>query len=164
MAICGFPCAQSVSVGTLRSMRLIAISAVLVAVPALAGCGGGGDPAKPKEPIPYASIDKDAWRHDLVSLGGIRAHPDLHKLYTIATGTWCGDGVDELALGFTLSGARPDLTRVILKYVCPSQVGKVDKALKQDQDATSKVDEACGTPTEQRTTEQQQLVDAVGCN
>nr|MCW2728864.1 hypothetical protein [Aeromicrobium sp.] len=50
-----------------------------------------------------------------------------------------------------------------MKYVCPGQVGKVDDALEQIQDASNAVDDACVYPEAQRTEEQSQLAEAMGC-
>jgi hypothetical protein len=141
-----------------------ALTCALVVVLTSVGCGGGESADKPsrKEPIAFADIDQDAWTADLVAAGGVRDNPDLETLYDL-TKDDCAKSIDDLALGLTLSGARPDINRINMKYVCPSQADKIDKALTSIQETSDKFDRACETPEQLRTQEQQDMVDAVGC-
>lgn len=127
----------------------------------LAGCGAGGGIGS-SGPKDFADIDTDAWTAALVGLGEVRSDPDLKELYDLTVED-CAQDAEDLELGLTLSGARPDIMRVNMKYVCPDKAHVVDEALKNIQDRTVRFDEACQTPESMRTEEQQNMVEAVGC-
>jgi hypothetical protein len=137
-----------------RGMRLF-IAGVSLLV--LAACGSSGSAASAD------AIDRDAWRAELMRLDDVSSSPDLDTLERVTRDT-CEEDVDQVALELSLSGARPDVTRVNMKYVCPGEVDKVDEALEQIQDASSAVDEACATDPLMRTEKQSQLAEAMGCD
>lgn len=124
----------------------------------LAACGSSDD----SKNVIVQEVDVKAWKAELVKLDGVGPQPNMGRLEEL-TRSDCKAPVDELALGFTLAGARPDVTRVNMRFVCPDQAHKVDDALKQGQDASAAVDEACALPESQRTEEQSQLAEAMAC-
>jgi len=132
------------------------LPALLVLALPLAACGSSDDTTATED------IDRDAWRVDLVQLDGTTTEPDLDTLERV-TRDMCDDTISDLALGLSLEGARPDVIRINMRYVCPDRVGNVDKALEQIQDASSNVDEACALPESQRTEEQSMLAEAMSC-
>ena len=121
---------------------------------ALCACSNPESEVKPK-----SAVDMSAWRAELVTAG---ATPDMDKMYDVTVKD-CEAKVDDLAFRFTLVGARPDLQRISMKYVCPGRAGRVDEALRQMQDATKTVREACALPPSARTEQQQLMAEADGC-
>lgn len=140
------------------SLRLVAVSIVFV----VAACGGQSSSDSANEPRSPDEIDRAAWRAELIAAGGVSDDPDLEALEKL-TREDCETSVDSLAMRFSLSGARPDLTRINMKHVCPQQAEKVDDALEKLHEASDAVDIACSIEPSLRTEEQQQLVEAVGC-
>ena len=136
----------------------------LLAAVVLAGCGsdpkqtgaGGAD-----EPVPYAQIDHDKWRAALVGTGAVRDNPDLEALYELTLDD-CAE--DDLAIQLSLSGSQPDVTRINLTYVCPSQAHKVDDALASLQNSMDKYERLCAMDPADRTREEQDYVEAVSEN
>jgi hypothetical protein len=122
----------------------------------IVGCGTGSSEPEIK---PYDAIDTAAWHAALVSAGANR-NADMRSLYDVATRD-CNATVDQLALQFTLTGARPDITRIGMTYACPSRSNKVDQALKSDQQTEDDFARICRTPPEKRTHDEQQMLDAV---
>lgn len=139
------------------SVRLLAVSFALV----VAACGGESTPQS-SDGSTSGAIDRSAWRAELIAAGGVSEDADLDALEKL-TREDCKTSVDSLAIRFSLSGARPDITRINMKYICPDQKGKVDDALAKMHEAGDAVDIACSIQPSLRTQEQQALVDAVGC-
>jgi hypothetical protein len=135
-------------------MRSLIVTALLALT--VSACGGSSD-----EKPAAGGIDRAAWKAELTQLDDVGPDPDLDELERL-TRADCKAPVDDLALRFTLEGARPDVSRINMKYVCPDQAGKVDDALEQGQDASSAVDDACALPEAQRTEDQQALVELAG--
>lgn len=135
-------------------MRSLAAILLLLAV---AACGGASDGTTAPE-----DVDRAAWKADLLELDPT-SDPDMAAIEKLARED-CKTSVDDLALRFSLSGSQPDVTRVGMKHVCPGEVGKVDEALLQVQDAGKSVDEACDTDPALRTEEQAQLAEAMDCD
>lgn len=136
-------------------MRMGEWAVVAAACALMAACS---DP-KP-EIIPFDQVDVDVWRVALVRETG-SSNPDMRAMSDVAVKD-CDATVNQLALQFTLSGAHPEWTGINMTHVCPSRVGKVDQALKSNQDTEDDFRRICRTPPGQRTTDDQQLVDAVG--
>lgn len=148
-----------------RGPGLASTLAVVVLALLLTGCGGGsggGSGGASNDLKDFDGIDKDAWAAALAELGEVRADPDLKELYDLTVED-CAKTAEDLELGLTLSGARPDLMRVNMKYVCPDKAHVIDEALENIQDRAVRFDEACQTSKEMRTEEQQNMVEAVGC-
>lgn len=144
---------------TLLPMRSIGTVLLLVT---LVACGGESDKpgADVTEPA-TESINYDAWRVDLAAAGEVRSEPDMETLEEL-TRSDCAAEVDDLALQLSLAGARADLMRINMRYVCPAEAGKVDEALEELQSSVSRYEDACATPKNRRTEDQQMMIDAVG--
>lgn len=135
-------------------MRSLIAAGVLILA---AGCGGSGDGSSAR------IVDRAAWKAELIALDDVGPSPDLDKLEAL-TRDDCDSDVADLALQFSLEGARPDVSRVNMKYICPDSAHKVDDALKHLQDASADVDLACETDPSLRTEEQTMLAEAIGCD
>ena len=136
------------------------IAAIAVSTWAFA-VGGLSAPLATADPAvkPYEDVDTVGWRKALAGIGA--TNPDLRGLYDIFAEGYCTNTVDQLRLGFTLTGANPPLTRIGMTFVCPSRAYLVDDALTQLQETNETFARACATPAHLRTTEQAELVDAV---
>lgn len=138
-------------------LRTLAIAMTVLLISS--ACGSSDSAAG----VDSSEVDRDAWRTELTSLDDVGTDPDLDKLEEL-TREDCDSDVSDLALKYSLSGARPDVAKVNMKYVCPASVGKIDEALEQQQDASSEVDEACATDPAMRTETQSQLAEAMACD
>jgi|GEM_PF-4914299 len=126
----------------------------------VAGCGDAGKEAKPSEPIAFDDIDLAKWEAALVGTGDVREDPDLKTLYRLTIND-CEADEEQFAIKLSLAGSMPDVSRINLAYVCPSEAHKVDVALAQMQSLDQKYDELCAKPPSQRTSEEQDELDAV---
>jgi hypothetical protein len=133
----------------LATATRIAVGLTLLAA-TLAGCGSG-----------HHDVDTQAWRAELADQGlTVRDWATYQSVYEDE----CKKSTADLAIFLTLSGApSKEEMRTGFSYQCPDQMDKLNNAYAQIEDATSSVNDACSTPKSERTEEQQQLVEAVGC-
>lgn len=108
------------------------------------------------------AVDEDEWKSDLAS---IDVEPDDWEAYkTVWVDEFCEASTSQLGLTTTLNGAPSEEEfEVSIRHACPDRLADVKDAFSSVDDAVSDVDEACGTPAAERTEDQAQLAEAMGC-
>ncbi len=121
----------------------------VVAAVALAGCGGH-------------QVDRAAWSKELAA-GGTTVS-DWSK-YEQAVENICAMDDPSTFLAVALDKKNPSMRDVMLgyKYECPDRMDRFKAGLKRVEQANGAASLACDTPAEQRTQDQKDLAEAMGC-
>jgi hypothetical protein len=119
----------------------------------ISACGNGHD------------VDQAAWKSQLRATGHTNAN--MAKLTDLYVNDLCKEDADKLALFLATvadgGDLDMDLERLNFKYACPGRLDTLDDAAKKMQDSGHAVDDACSTPAGQRTEDQSELAEAMGC-
>lgn len=109
------------------------------------------------------TVDRAAWGRDLAAIGVTVS--DWDKLEK-TTRDLCDDNEDELQMFVAVakdSGTSMKTIETNLRNVCPDRVADFEAAVTKMGQTAGEVDQACRTPAEQRTQQQQDLAEAMGC-
>ena len=108
-------------------------------------------------------VDQKAWTRELADIG--QPSPDFAKLEKI-TRDLCGRDPQALQLFVAAqrdAGGSMEAVRIGFRNVCPDQLEKLTQAENALDDATTSVKKACDTPLEERSQDQKDLAEAMGC-
>lgn len=135
-----------------------AFAGVLLLVAFTAACGGA-QPSASSNHSTAKKIDRADWTAALVKLGS-RSNPNLDELVRL-TRENCKASEDDLALQLTMQGSQPAMLRVDIKYVCPDQLPKFDRAQAQADQAAGEATRLCNTPRGQLSKEDAEKAAAI---
>ena len=144
-------------------LGVIAVALVAVVVLLATGRGSDGeqsaDAGQAEEPH---VLDRAAWEAELVTLDGIRANPDMETLERLTLEN-CERTADDWAMYLSFADVHTEATRLNVEYVCPDKLPVFDEGAQQLADTVASFDEMCAKAPAERTADEQEMVDAVGC-
>ena len=117
---------------------------------------------------PKDEVDLDALRTELIEQHGAQTAINMDQWYDMVVEN-CNDDLSEWRTAIALSidqglSSLNDLWRTSMKYICPSRAHLVDDAIAEIQESNREANLACTLPRNMRTSQQQSLAEALGCD
>jgi hypothetical protein len=128
----------------------------------LSACGDDPNRIKAKD-----EVDLDALRTTLVNEHLVQTAIDMNEWYDVTVEScnrdeqgWRMSVAQEFGQGYSSN----DAIRTSMEAICPGRAHMVDDAIKAVQGSSRDADLACSLAPNQRTSQQQQLAETLGCD